>query len=64
MKSVDPKEYKVVALRECPLPESLHVCESPDHAAAYWRLHVVTNPYFNPDVRVSRCLALKHASPG
>jgi hypothetical protein len=43
------KEYKVVALRECPLPESLLKCETPDNAADYWRLHVATNPYFNPE---------------
>jgi proteasome lid subunit RPN8/RPN11 len=43
------KEYKVVALRECPLPESLLRCETPDNAAEYWRLHVATNPYFNPE---------------
>jgi DNA repair protein RadC len=49
MKTVNPKEFKVMALRECPLPESLHVCETPDNAAEYWRLHVATNPYFNPE---------------
>ena len=49
MKAFNPKEFKVVALRECPLPESMLVCESPDHAAAYWRLHVSTGPYFNPE---------------
>ena len=38
-----------MALRECPLPESLRVCETPDNAAEYWRLHVATNPYFNPE---------------
>jgi hypothetical protein len=43
------KEYKVVALRECPLPESLAFCDTPDRAAEYWRLHVQTNPYFNPE---------------
>jgi DNA repair protein RadC len=42
-------EYKVVALRECPLPESLAYCDTPDRAAEYWRLHVQTNPYFNPE---------------
>src|SRR5262245_7380619 len=41
------KEYKVVALRECPLLDDMQVCETPDHAANYWRLHVATNPYFN-----------------
>lgn len=43
------KEFKVVALRECPLPDSLATCETPDNAADYWRLHVATNPYFNPE---------------
>jgi hypothetical protein len=43
------KEFKVVALRECPLPESLQMCDTPDKAAEYWRLHVATNPYFNPE---------------
>ena len=57
MKEAPPaaKEYKVVALRECPLPESLRVCETPDQAAEYWRLHVATNPYFNPECE---CLAV------
>jgi DNA repair protein RadC len=49
MRAFNPKEFKVVALRECPLPESMRFCETPDDAAAYWRLHVVTNPYFNPE---------------
>ena len=43
------REYKVVALRDCPLPESLRLCDTPDRAAEYWRLHVETNPYFNPE---------------
>ncbi len=49
------KEYKVVALRECPLPEQLVLCETPAQAAEYWRLHVATNPYFSPDCE---CLAV------
>jgi antirestriction protein ArdC len=44
-----PKEYKVVALRECPVPEDLAICHQPQQAADYWRLNVATNPYFNPD---------------
>ena len=43
------KEYKIIALRECPLPESLAFCDTPERAAEYWRLHVRTNPYFNPE---------------
>jgi DNA repair protein RadC len=49
MRSIVPKEYKVVALRECPLPESMQVCQTAEHAAAYWRLHVATHPQFNPE---------------
>ena len=49
MRAFNPKEFKVVALRECPLPDALRVCETPDDAAAYWRLHVVTHPHFNPE---------------
>ena len=43
------KEYKVVALRECLLPEQMQICDTPDTAADYWRLNVATNPYFNPE---------------
>jgi DNA repair protein RadC len=43
------KEYKVIALRECPLPESMQTCDTPDKAAEYWRLNVATCPYFNPE---------------
>ncbi len=49
MKTFNPKEFKVMALRDCPVPESLQVCETPDNAADYWRLHVATNPYYTPD---------------
>ncbi len=41
-----PQEYKVVSLRECPTPESLLVCETPEQVAEYWRLNVATNPYY------------------
>ena len=49
MKDFNPKEFKVVALRDCPVPESMLICETPDQAADYWRLHIATHPYFNPD---------------
>jgi len=49
MRDFNPKEYKVTALRECPVPEQMQICDTPDAAAAYWRLHVATHPYFNPD---------------
>jgi len=44
-----PCEYKVVALRECPTPQELALCDTPDKAAAYWRRHVEQHPYFNPE---------------
>ena len=43
------KEFKVVALRECPLSKDLLVCNTPDKAAEYWRLNVATHPYFNSE---------------
>lgn len=52
------KEFKVVALRECPLPETLHFCETPSDAGAYWRLHVATNPYFDPEIECAAVLLL------
>ena len=45
----EPKEWKLVALRECPLPEELHLCDTPAKVAEYWHLHVAEHPYFNPE---------------
>jgi len=44
-----PYQYKVQALRECPVPDELHLCSTPEKAAAYWRLHIPADPYFNPE---------------
>jgi len=49
MKTCHPKEYKVTALRECPVPANLLQCETPQQAADYWRLHITSHPYFNPE---------------
>lgn len=49
MNSFNPKEYKVTALRECPTPDELRLCDTPEKAVEYWRLHVATSIYFNPD---------------
>jgi len=48
-KPAQPKEYKLVALRECPTPESMILCDTPERAVKYWDLHVRTMPQFNPD---------------
>ena len=50
MKSYCAKEYRVVALRDCPLPDQMALCDTPERAAEYWRLHIVQHPAFNPDV--------------
>ncbi len=47
--SIDPCEYKVIRLRECPVPTELARCETPEHAVAYWNLHIGPPPYFNPE---------------
>jgi len=52
------KEYKIVALRECPLPEALHLCDTPAKAAEYWRQQVVQHPAFNPEVECFAALLL------
>ena len=44
-----PQEYKVISLRDCPTPEAMQLCDTPEHAAEYWRHHIAPHPYFNPD---------------
>lgn len=44
-----PYEYKVTALRECPTPEKLLVCDTPEKAAEYWNRHIATQPQFNSE---------------
>jgi len=44
-----PKEFKVVALRECATPENMQVCDTPELAAEYWKLHVANSHHFNPE---------------
>jgi len=53
-----PQEWKLISLRECPTPDSLQLCDTPDMAANYWRANVVTNPYFNPECETLAVLML------
>jgi DNA repair protein RadC len=46
----NPKEFKLLSLRECPTPAEMQLCDTPDKAAEYWRQHVTAHPCFNPDV--------------
>jgi DNA repair protein RadC len=45
----EPQEYKVIALRDCPLPENMHLCDTPEQAVEYWNIHVTKTPYFDPE---------------
>jgi DNA repair protein RadC len=46
----NPKEYRISTLRECPVPNELHLCDTPDGVSSYWHEHVLRHPYFNPEV--------------
>ena len=46
----EPAEWKLVPLRECPVPETMAVCDTPQLAADYWRMHVTSAPHFMPDL--------------
>lgn len=50
MKAFCPSEYKLVTLRECPIPAEMHHCDAPDKAVSYWNSSVTGHPAFNPDV--------------
>ena len=44
-----PQEWKLISLRECPTPEDLQLCDTPDRAATYWREHITTHPFFKEE---------------
>ena len=44
------KEFKLVALRETPLPADMLQCDTPETAARYWYAQISTHPYFNASV--------------
>ena len=48
----------MTALRECPTPDAMQLCDTPDKAADYWRLHIATNPYFNAECECFAVLLL------
>jgi DNA repair protein RadC len=49
MTTFNPKEFKVTALRECPMPQEMLVCDNPQRAVDYWNLHIATDSHFNPE---------------
>jgi hypothetical protein len=58
MKSIHPKEFKVMTLRDCPVPSEMLVYETPQQVADYWRLHIATTPHFNPECECMAVLML------
>lgn len=44
-----PQEWKVVSLRECPTPDALQMCDTPEKAVEYWNTHVRNQPYVSAD---------------
>jgi hypothetical protein len=44
-----PKEYKVTAIRDCPVPAHLQICDTPEGIADYWNRHIKTHPYYTSD---------------
>jgi len=47
--SNQPQEWKIVSLKECPTPADIQLCQTPEQATAYWNLHIINHPYFNPE---------------
>jgi len=43
----NPKEFKVISLRECPVDTPM--CDTPDKAAAYWREAIANDRYYDPE---------------
>ena len=53
-----PKEYKVVPMRECPTPDAMQLCDTPVRALEYWNLHIKTSMQFNPECECFAVLML------
>lgn len=58
MKPFNPKEFRVTALRECPVPAEMLLCDTPQKAFEYWQLHVKTSTHFDPEAECLVALLL------
>lgn len=54
----EPREWKVISLRECPSPESLMSMDRPAKAVEYWHQHIATSSHYNADVECVAVLVL------
>jgi len=61
-RNFNPKEFRIHAIRECPTPAEMQLCDTPDKAAAYWREHIPSHPHYNRDVECFVVLLLN--TPG
>jgi hypothetical protein len=55
-----PQEWKIVSLRECPTPEAMQLCETPNRQPIIGELHITQHPYFNPECECLVVLILEH----
>lgn len=53
-----PQEYKVISLRECPTPDALMLCDTPEKVAEYWDTHLKGHPYVSADCETLVALLL------
>lgn len=51
-------EYKVQSLRECPAPDAMPICDTPERAFEYWNTSIKLNPYYNPEAECFAVLLL------
>lgn len=58
LRSKVPQEFKVVGVRECPVPAKLRVIDNPSQAAEYWNRHVKRHPFFNPEAECCAVLLM------
>jgi hypothetical protein len=58
VKVIHPQEFKVMSLRDCPVPSEMLVCETPKQVVDYWRLHIATAPHFKPECECMAVLML------
>src|SRR5688572_13390713 len=57
-RQLEPQEWHVTSLRECPVPESLIQIKCPDDAMKYWKLHIASAPSFHGDCEQAVVLIL------
>lgn len=54
----EPQEYKVVALRDCPTPEQMMLCDTPSRVVDYWNRHINKHPHSDPECECMVALIL------